>query len=58
MTDHAFQQLLLAIVCSEVAVVIVALLVFWYKTRKSLDQIEGVSAAVFLEVRKTLREHR
>jgi len=40
------------------AVVIVAYLVVWYKTRKSLDQIEGISAAVYLEVKRTLREHR
>ena len=58
MSEHAFQQLMLGIVCGEVAVVIVAFLVFWYKTRKSLDQIEGISAAVYLEVKRTLREHR
>jgi NADH:ubiquinone oxidoreductase subunit K len=58
MSEHAFQQLMLGIVSGEVAVVIVAFLVFWYKTRKSLDQIEGISAAVYLEVKRTLREHR
>jgi NADH:ubiquinone oxidoreductase subunit K len=58
MSEHAFQQLMLGIVCGEVAVVIVAFLVFWYKTRKSLDQIEGISAAVYLEVKRTLRDHR
>jgi len=58
MSEPAFQQLMLGIVCGEVAVVIVAFLVFWYKTRTSLDQIEGISAAVYLEVKRTLREHR
>ena len=58
MSEHAFQQLMLGVVCGEVAVVIVAFLVFWYKTRRSLDEIEGISAAVYLEVRRTLREFR
>ena len=58
MSEHAIQQLMLGVVCTEVAIVILAFLVFWYKTRTSLDQIEGISAAVYLEVRRTLREFR
>ncbi len=58
MSDHAFQALMLWLICAQVLMSFVALLVFWYKTRKSLDQIEGVSAAVYLEVKRTLREYR
>jgi hypothetical protein len=37
---------------------LLAILVFWYKTRHDLDQIPGVPAAVYLEVERTLREVR
>jgi hypothetical protein len=58
MSDHAFQALMLWLICAQVFMSFVALLVFWYKTRKGLDQIEGISAAVYLEVKRTLREYR
>ncbi len=58
MSDHAFQALMLWLIGGQVFMSFVAVLIFWYKTRRSLDQIEGVSAAVYLEVRRTLREFR
>jgi len=58
MSDHALQALMLWLVCAQVVLSLVALLVFWYKTRNDLDQIQGVTAAVYLEVKRTLREYR
>lgn len=58
MSEDAFLALMLAVCCFEVAVAILGMVYFEYKTRKSLQQIEGVSAAVFLEVRKVLSQSR
>ena len=58
MSDHAFQALMLWLICAQVFMSLVVLVVFWYKTRKDLDQIQGVTAAVYLEVKRTLREYR
>ncbi len=58
MSEHAFHSLMLAIVAGEAFLSLVAILVFWYKTRKDLDQIQGVTATVYLEVKRTLREYR
>ncbi|HEY3100485.1 MAG TPA: hypothetical protein VGL14_16345 [Methylomirabilota bacterium] len=58
MSDHAFQALMLWLICAQVFMSLLAILVFWYKTRQDLDQIQGVTAAVYLEVKRTLREFR
>ena len=58
MSDHAFQALLLWLICAQVVMSLLAILVFWYMTRQDLDQIPGVTAAVYLDVKRTLREFR
>jgi hypothetical protein len=58
MSDHAFQALMLWLICAQVFMSLLAILVFWYKTRQDLDQIQGVTAAVYLEVKRTLRDFR
>jgi len=58
MSEHAFLALMLAVCCFEAATAIAVVVCFWWKTRKSLDQIEGVTAAVYLEVRKVLLQSR
>jgi len=37
---------------------LVVIVVFWAKTRKDLEQIQGVTAGIYLEVKRTLREYR
>ena len=49
---------MLAICCFEAAAAIVVVACFWWKARQSLSQIEGVTAAVYLEVRKLLLQSR
>jgi len=58
MSEHAFLALMLAVCCLEAFALGVVIVYFEYRTRKSLQQIEGVSAAVFLEVRKVLSQSR
>ena len=49
---------MLYLICAQVFMSLLAILVFWYKTRQDRDQIQGVTAAVYLEVKRTLREFR
>ena len=49
---------MLYLICAQVFMSLIVVVVFWAKTRKDLDQIQGVTAAVYLEVKRTLREYR
>ena len=58
MSDHAFQALMLWLIFAQVFMSLVVIVVFWYKTRQNLDPIKGVTAAVYLEAKRTLGEFR
>jgi hypothetical protein len=54
MTEHGFLAVMLAIVGLEVVV----LGYFAYRMSRVLDRVEGITAATYLEVRKTLGQSR
>jgi hypothetical protein len=54
MTEHGFLAAMLALVGLEVVV----LGYFAYRMSRVLDRVEGISAAVYLEVRKVLGQSR
>lgn len=58
MTEHGFLAAMLALVAAEVLVVALVLGSMAYRVHKKSEQIEGVTAAIYLEARKILTQIR
>jgi hypothetical protein len=58
MTEHGFLAAMLALVGLEVIVLGLVLGYFTYRISRVLERVEGISAAVYLEVRKVLGQSR
>lgn len=58
MTEHGFLAAMLAVVGLEGVVAIVVALYIGYRVYKKSEQIEGVTAAIYLEARKILSQTR
>ena len=58
MTDHAFLGAMLALIGLQVLVLGLVLGYFTYRIWRTIERMEGVGAATFLEVRKVLGQSR
>jgi hypothetical protein len=58
MTEHGFLAAMLALVAAEVLVLGLVLGSMAYRVYKKSEQIEGVTAAIYLEARKILTQIR
>jgi hypothetical protein len=58
MTDHAFLAAMLALIGLQVLVLGLVLGYFTYRIWRTIERMEGVGAAAFLEVRKVLGQSR
>lgn len=58
MTDHAFLAAMLTLVGFQVLVQGLVLGYFTYRIWRTIERMEGVGAATFLEVRKILGQSR
>ena len=58
MTDHAFLAAMLALIGLQVLVLGLVLGYFTYRIWRTIERMEGVGAATFLEVRKVLGQSR
>jgi len=58
MTEHAFLALMLSLVALQVLVQGLVLGYFTYRMWRTIERMEGVGAATFLEVRRVLGQPR
>lgn len=58
MTEHEFLAVMLGLVAFEVLVGIIVSGYFAYRIHRSSQQIEGLTAATFLEARRALSQPR